>query len=75
MKTYKAFVEGMLPKTEKGINKAMEKGLDKLNKKYQQEYDNYKYPLDKKVWKSFFVYGSIVWDHFLTVKLRNMITG
>ena len=47
-KTFKQFVEGMLPKTEKGINKAMEKGLDKLNKKYQQEYDNYKYPLDKK---------------------------
>ena len=40
--------EGMLPKTEKGINNAMKKGLDKLDQKYQKEYDDRKYPLDKK---------------------------
>ena len=40
--------EGMLPKTEKGINSAMKKGLDKLDQKYQKEYDDRKYPLDKK---------------------------
>ena len=40
--------EGMLPKTEKGINNAMKKGLDKLNQRYQKEYDDRKYPLDKK---------------------------
>ena len=53
-KTFKQFVEGMLPKTEKGINSAMKKGLDKLDQKYQREYDDRKYPLDKKaqnVWK------------------------
>ena len=49
-KTFKQFVEGMLPKTEKGINSAMKKGLDKLNQKYQKEYDDMKYPLDKKAW-------------------------
>jgi|TARA_Y100000289_G_scaffold59542_1_gene65700 ribosomal protein L13 len=47
-KTFKQFVEGMLPKTEKGINNAMKKGLDKLDQKYQKEYDDMKYPLDKK---------------------------
>ena len=40
--------EGMLPKTEKGINNAMKKGLDKLDQKYQKEYEDRKYPLDKK---------------------------
>ena len=53
-KTFKQFVEGMLPKTEKGINNAMKKGLNKLDQKYQKEYEDMKYPLDKKaqnVWK------------------------
>ena len=44
----KRVIEGMLPKTEKGINNAMKKGLDKLDQKYQKEYDDRKYPLDKK---------------------------
>ena len=47
-RTMPPFSEGMLPKTEKGINSAMKKGLDKLDQRYQREYDDRKYPLDKK---------------------------
>ena len=32
-------IAAMPPKTEKGINNAMKKGLDDLNTKYQKLYD------------------------------------